>query len=118
MNHPLIGQTKEHKDAHEQGKYQGDKKHVHAGEEWAISLVAAPDNKGEYDQPVIDMPGRKFFYRALYAATVENGRISFTKTTASSDSPNRSPAEVEEFILREVAEQVGGTVAGQSVLLP
>ncbi|MCB2180786.1 MAG: hypothetical protein KQH63_02030 [Desulfobulbaceae bacterium] len=93
--------------------------HAHAeqGHPFTLVVAATPDKNGEFSQKILQLGDKKFFYKVLYTATIRENEITLSKTVATEGSPSRTEETVEQELLEDIAESIGGKVEGTKIAL-
>lgn len=91
--------------------------HIEKGHPFTLVVQATPEENGEFSQKTIGLGEKKFFYKILYAATIEEKHITITKSIATEGSPSRSNESTERELLEDIAKNLNGKIQGDRITL-
>ena len=109
-----------HTHVHGDGLHEEEEEHEDEGQgEYVILILpATADSEGKYQQPIVTLGGRPYFYKILYTVKLEDKQLAITKTMAVDGEIKRQTAPVEPEILQDIARAFSGKATEQGVQLP
>lgn len=118
-----IVAAEQHVEHFDEGEhYKGDG-HDHdeepgGGHSFVLIVRATPDESGNYLQPVLNLGNTKYYYEYLYTAEINDKMITINKSMATDTKADRQGKPCEREIIQALADRVGGTINGNSIMLP